>query len=432
MKILVIGSGGREHALIWKIKQSPKVKEIFCAPGNGGIGEDALCVDIAADDIAGLLHFAKEKRIDLTIVGPEAPLVAGIVDEFRKEGLKIFGPSQAAAKLEGSKAFAKEFMHRHGIPTAEFQVFTEPRKARHVFRVVPESDYPLVIKADGLAAGKGVVICKNFSQLDAALSDMMEKKIFKEAGSSVVVEDGLSGEEVSIIAISDGRDFVLLAPSQDHKRIFDNDEGPNTGGMGAYSPVPGVGNELLERISEKIIRPTIEGMAREGAVFVGVLYAGLMLTEDGPKVLEYNVRFGDPETQVILPRLKDDLLELMLAAIDGKLKGRTLQVSDQSAVCVVLAAGGYPGPYENGKEISGLAEAGRLPQTKVFHAGTRRSDGKMLTAGGRVLGVTAWGGTLADAVKRSYAAVGKISFEKGQYRRDIGAKALKKTGAANR
>ncbi len=426
MRILVVGSGGREHALVWKIKQSPKVKELYCAPGNGGIAQMAQCVDIEAEDIKGLLKYASEQKIDLTVVGPELPLVDGIVDEFTKAGLKIFGPTKKAAQLEGSKVYAKQFMRKYQIPTAEFQIFSNPDDARHVFRVVPVADYPIVIKADGLAAGKGVVICKNFLDLEAALVDIMEKKVFKEAGHQVVVEDGLSGEEISILALCDGKNFVLLEPSQDHKRVFEGDQGPNTGGMGAYSPVPVVSRTLIEKIAREIIKPTVQGMAQEGHPFKGILYAGLMLTEDGPKVLEYNVRFGDPEAQVVIPRLKNDLVEVLLSACDGNLSGLSLSWDRRSCVCVVMSSRGYPGPYETGKEIYGLDLAQNGSQTMVFHAGTRKVGNKFLTSGGRVLGITGFGKNMEEAIKITYQSVEKIIFEKYFFRRDIGFRALKK------
>ncbi len=424
MKILVIGSGGREHTLVWKIKQSPLASQIFCAPGNAGIATLAPCVDIKADDIQGLLAFAKGQAVDLTVVGPEAPLVAGIVDEFQKAGLKIFGPTRAAAQLEGSKAFAKEFMRRYRIPTADFQIFSDVNKAHHVLRVLRKEDYPVVVKADGLAAGKGVMICHNEPETETALVDILDKKIFKEAGNKIIVEECLKGEEVSILALCDGKSFVMLEPSQDHKRAFDNDEGPNTGGMGAYSPVPAVSPELIERISQEILEPTLRGMAKDGIPFQGVLYAGLMLTKEGPKVLEFNVRFGDPETEVILPRLKDDLIDLMLACCEGQIASRELHWERGSALCVVLASGGYPGDYETGKEIRGLNDI-LDPQTLIFHAGTKNLNSHLLTSGGRVLVVTGLGNTLPEASQHAYARVNRIHFEKSFFRKDIGAKAMK-------
>ena len=425
MKILVIGSGGREHALVWKIKQSPMVKEIFCTPGNVGITQLASCVDIASDDIPALLKFAKDKKIDLTVVGPEVPLVLGIVDEFERKNLKIFGPSKGAAQLEGSKAYAKEFMKKYHIPTADFQVFTTMRKAGHFLKVLREADFPLVVKVDGLAAGKGVMICHTMEEARVTISQILEEKTFKEAGKKVVVEECLRGQELSVLAVCDGHDFVMMEASQDHKRIFDDDLGPNTGGMGAYCPVPWMTKDLYQTIGFHVIEPVLEGMGREGNPFQGILYAGLMLTDEGPKVLEFNVRFGDPETQAILPRLKTDLVEVMLASCEERLHQVKLEWDRRSCVCVVMSSGGYPGAYDSGKEIKGL-DAIKDPATFVFHAGTKAENGKVVTAGGRVLGVTSLGNTLDEAIKRAYENVEKIKFEKRFFRRDIGVKALRK------
>ncbi len=428
MKILIIGSGGREHALAWKIKQSPRVKTIYCAPGNGGIADLAECVDLpidGKDHFAALLDFAKKQSIDLTVVGPEAALVAGIVDIFEKEGLKIFGPSQAAAQLEGSKVFAKDFMHRFSIPTAIFRTFDNPDEAK---RFLSRAQFPIVVKADGLAAGKGVVLCPTKEQAEEALFQIMEEKVFKEAGQKVVIEECLTGEEVSILAISDGENFRLLPAAQDHKRIFDDDIGPNTGGMGAYSPVPFVSDAFIKQIEARVIEPTIRGMRKEGHPFKGILYAGIMLTMDGPRVLEFNVRLGDPETQVILPRLKSDLLEVLLASCEGRLKDMKLDWDRRSCVCVVMSSGGYPGNYESGKEISGLDRAAGLTEIFVFHAGTKKEGQRILTSGGRVLGVTALGDGVEATIKKVYTAVEKITFDRCFFRRDIGAKALKKIG----
>ncbi|MEI8011946.1 MAG: phosphoribosylamine--glycine ligase [Candidatus Omnitrophota bacterium] len=419
MKILVIGSGGREHALIWKIKQSPRVSRIFCAPGNGGIADIAECVDIKADDIVGLADFALAQGIDLTVVGPEVPLVAGIVDLFQEEGLKIFGPSQAAAKLEGSKVFAKNFMKRWDIPTARYAVFFDEKSA---LAYLATQSYPLVVKASGLAAGKGVIICRNQIQAEGAVQKIMSGKIFGGAGNSILIEECLTGEEVSVLAVADGKDFVLLESSQDHKRIFDNDEGPNTGGMGAYSPAPVMTPELTRQIADTVIRPVIEGMADEGAEFKGILYAGIMMTPDGPKVLEFNTRFGDPEAQALLPRLKSDIVELMLAAVTGRLAGVKLDWDQRPCVCVVMAAGGYPGEYAVGFPLTGFDWVAST--TLVFHAGTKKDGRTLLTAGGRVLGVTAMGEDMAKAMARVYADVGKINFDGMQFRHDIGKKAL--------
>ncbi len=419
MKILVIGSGGREHALVWKIKQSPRVEKIYCAPGNGGIAGLAECVDIRADDIVALADFAHAEKIELTVVGPEVPLVAGIVDLFEEEGLKIFGPSRTAARLEGSKVFAKSFMKRWEIPTARYAAFTDLRAALSGLK---DFALPVVVKADGLAAGKGVVIAYTGLEAEAALKRIMSDRIFKEAGNRVVIEEFLEGEEASILAVADGKDFVILESSQDHKRVFDNDGGPNTGGMGAYSPAPVVTDRLLKDIAAGVVRPVIDGMAEEESPFKGVLYVGVMVTKDGPKVLEFNARFGDPETQAVLPRLKSDLVELMLASVEGRLAGFSLEWDNAPCVCVVMAAGGYPGDYATGKVISGL-EA--VPSgTTVFHAGTRKDGENIVTSGGRVLGVTARGEDIAAAVRNAYAAVEKISFDGAHWRKDIGKKAL--------
>src|SRR3989338_706934 len=427
MKILVIGSGGREHALVWKLKTSPLVKEIFCAPGNAGIANLAKCVPIDASDIARLLKFASENGVDLTIVGPDGPLVAGIVDEFQKNGLKIFGPTKTAAQLEASKIFAKEFMKRHKVPTAHFQIFDDIPKAGHFLENLREADFPLVVKADGLCAGKVVVICNSFEEAKQAVQQMLEQKIFKDAGSRVVIEECLKGIEVSILAISDGEDFALLDSAQDHKRIFDDDLGPNTGGMGAYSPTPFVSKELLKEISARVIAPTITGMKKEGFPFKGILYVGLMLTANGPTVLEFNVRFGDPETQAILPRLQNDLAADLLAGSEGNLSAIRLKWDPRFCVSVVVSSGGYPGVYETGKEIRGLESNLNEQDTFIFHAGTKAFNGKVLTDGGRVLGVTALGNTMEEAIKKVYSGLKKFHFEKCFSRRDIGAKALRRT-----
>jgi phosphoribosylamine---glycine ligase len=421
MNILVLGSGGREHALVWKIQQSPKVKKIYCAPGNAGIADLAECVDISVEDTAKLLKFAKDKAIDLTVVGPEAPLVNGIVDIFEKNGLKIFGPNKAAAQLEASKAFSKEFLHRRNIPTAVYKIFTEPDKA---VEFLSDSSYPIVVKADGLAAGKGVIICKDFKEAREAIDAIMVKKVFGAAGDKVVVEECLDGPEASILAISDGKNFFVLETAQDHKRIFDDDLGPNTGGMGAYSPAPVVTPEMMNKIITRIIEPSIRGMAKEGTPFKGVLYAGLMLTYQGPQVLEFNVRFGDPETQAVLPRLKTDLVELMLASVDEKLDKMALKWETRPCVSVIMASGGYPGNYETGIPIEGLSKI-KDPDTVVFHSGTKLKGKQIVTSGGRVLAVTALGKTLEDAIERAYRAVEQIKFEHAFFRRDIGAKALR-------
>jgi len=422
MKILIVGSGGREHVLAWKIKQSPLVKEIFCAPGNGGISDIAQCVDIKADDIGALIDYAKSEKIDLTVVGPEVPLVAGIVDKFEKKGLKIFGPSREAAQLEGSKIFAKEFMHDCNIPTANFHNFDTIKKAKDF---LSQALFPVVVKADGLAAGKGVVICEDFIEAEKAVDEIMGQKIFKDAGRKIVIEECLQGEEVSILAVSDGNSYCLLDSSQDHKRIFDDDVGPNTGGMGAYSPAPILTEKLRKAIESRIIEPTIRGMQRNGTPFKGVLYAGLMITSEGPMALEYNVRFGDPEAQAVLPRMKGDIVELMLASCEGWIDKYKLSWDKRSCVCVVISSGGYPGEYETGKEITGLKEAGEMEDIVVFHAGTKKEQDKVITCGGRVLGVTSMCGGIEGAIEKVYKAVDKISFERCFFRRDIGSKAFK-------
>lgn len=424
LKVLIVGSGGREHALAWKLKQSSLLGKLYCAPGNAGIVSVAKCVDIRSDDIQGLLKFAKKEKIDLTVIGPEVPLTAGIVDQFEQAGLKVFGPSQAAAQLEGSKSFSKEFMLRCNIPTATFMSFDCIDDARAFLN---HAQFPLVVKADGLAAGKGVVICNTLAEGLDAIDQMMRDKIFAEAGAKVVVEDCLVGEEVSILAICDGENFVILESAQDHKRIFDDDLGPNTGGMGAYSPAPMMNDTLLRKIEARIIEPTVRGMAREGIPFKGVLYAGLMLTEQGPQVLEYNVRFGDPETQAVLPRLESDLLEIMLASCDGRLNEIQLVWDNRPCVCVVMSSGGYPGKYQTGFQVNGLPAAQEEKDTFVFHAGTQADGDRITTAGGRVLGVVSLGNNIKEAIKNVYEAVEKIKFEHMFFRRDIAAKALRKT-----
>ncbi|MBL7151429.1 MAG: phosphoribosylamine--glycine ligase [Candidatus Omnitrophica bacterium] len=425
MRILVIGSGGREHALTWKITQSELVDKLFCAPGNGGISQVAECVDIKADNIPQLLDFARREKIDLTVVGPEAALAAGLSDEFTKYGLKVFGPLKLAAKLEGSKVFAKELMAKYNVPTADFRVFDNPGEA---IRYIEKIGAPCVVKADGLAQGKGVVVAQTVDEAKKAVSAMMQEKIFGTAGNKVIIEECLQGQEASILVFTDSKEIIPLVSSQDHKRVFDNDQGANTGGMGAYSPAPVVTPGLFKEIMEKVIYRTVDGLVREGIIYKGVLYAGIMLTKEGPKALEFNVRFGDPETQAILPRLKSDLLQVMLATSDDKLnkfsKTGVLDWETRACVCVVCAAGGYPGSYEKAKVISGLEEAAQLKDLVVFHAGTKKSAAKYLTNGGRVLGVTGLGNTIKEAIEKTYQAVGKISFEGMHYRRDIGRKAV--------
>lgn len=428
MKVLVVGQGGREHALVWKIAQSPKVDKIYAAPGNGGICEEekTVCVDISSGDLEALKNFALKEGIDLTVVGPEDPLVAGIVDIFEGAGLRIFGPSKAAAQLEGSKAFAKKFMKEMGIPTAEFEVFDNPDEAK---KYIEKKGAPIVVKADGLCAGKGSIVCKTLDEALNAVDRIMVEKVFGAAGDKVVVEECLVGEEASFIVITDGEHIVPLASSQDHKPVFDNDEGPNTGGMGAYSPAPVVTDYIHQRTMEEIVIPTIQGMKEKGVLFKGVLYVGLMIIDDKyPKVLEYNVRFGDPEAQPILMRMKSDLVDALIASIEGNLDSCEIEYLPDAAVCVVMASGGYPGKYEKGKEISGLDEVAKMDRVKVFHAGTKKVNGKFVTNGGRVLGVTALGKDIKEAIDRAYQAVSKIHWEKVHYRRDIGRKALRRLG----
>jgi len=422
MKVLIVGSGGREHALAWKVAQSEKVEKVYGAPGNPGIAQIGECVDIKPTEIEKLADFAEREGIDLTIVGPEAPLVAGITDEFERRGLKVFGPSKAAAQLEGSKAFAKEMMRKYGVPTADFQVFDDPEKAKEYIRKVGA---PIVVKADGLAAGKGVVVAQTVEEAIEAVDRIMVEKVFGEAGNRVVVEECLKGEEASYLVITDGERFVPLATAQDHKAVFDGDRGPNTGGMGAYSPAPVLSEEMEREVQEKVIKPILRGMAQEGMPFKGILYAGLMITEEGPKVLEFNVRFGDPEAQAILRRLEDDLVEVALSAVEGRLV-EELHWRPETSICVVLASKGYPGKYEKGKVITGIEEAEKVPTVVVFHAGTAVKDGKLVTNGGRVLNVTALGKDIVEARERAYEAVKRIHFDGMHYRTDIGLKAVKR------
>jgi len=422
MRVLVIGGGGREHTLVWKISQSPKISQVYCAPGNAGISQLARCIDIDADNIEKLVDFAKKEKIDLTIVGPELPLSKGIVNEFNRWGLKIFGPSREATKIESSKVFSKYLMKKYNMPTANHEVFRNSEKA---FDYIKQQAFPLVIKADGLAAGKGVFIAKNLAQARNALDTLMEEKKFGEAGRKVVVEEFLEGEEVSILAFCDGKTVVPMVSSQDHKKIFNDDQGPNTGGMGAYSPVPFYTDKLEKRVLEEILKPTIRGLRSEGREYKGVLYAGLILTKEGPKVLEFNARFGDPETQVILPRLKTDLIDILNAVIDGSLHKINIEWEDNAAVCVVVASGGYPGKYQKGKVINGLERLEKMKDIIVFHAGTKLQDNKIITSGGRVLGITAWDDTISKAKEKAYEGVEKIYFEDMYYRKDIAVKAIK-------
>lgn len=422
MKVLVVGQGGREHVLVWKLAQSPLVEQVFCAPGNAGTAADGTNVDISSSDTERLLKFAKEEDIGLTVVGPEAPLVAGIVDEFQAAGLTVFGPTKAAAELEGSKAFFKELMQLANVPTADFNICNDAEEAEHY--IAGREDEAMVVKADGLAAGKGVTVCRNKTEARAAVKAAMEDKLFGEAGSRVVIEDLLEGQEVSILALVDGSTIIPLETSQDHKPAYDDDKGPNTGGMGAYSPTPLVSPELMNEIIDKILIPTVHTMKRQKRKFCGVLYAGLMLTNQGPRVLEYNVRFGDPEAQPVFMRLKTDLAKVLLAAAEGRLSELPpLEWDERPAVCVVMASEGYPGSYEKGRFIRGLEEADALPDTKVFHAGTTQRREHVITAGGRVLGVTALGDSIPDAKLKAYQAVKCIRWDGAWCRKDISDKA---------
>jgi len=435
MRVLIIGSGGREHCLAWKISQSSLVKKIYCAPGNGGTEGIAENVNIAADDISALLYFALKEKIDLTVVGPESPLVEGIVDRFEEKGLKIFGPSKDLALLEGSKVFAKEFMHKAGIPTADFQSFDNYIQAK---MYIESKDAPLVVKADGLAAGKGVIVCKTKGDAFGALDLIMTDKVFGDAGNKVVIEDFIDGEEVSILAFVDGETVLPMVASQDHKRALDGDKGLNTGGMGAYSPAPLLDKEGFDKVIKKVFNPLVKTLKKEGKVYKGILYAGLMMKDNEPYVLEYNVRFGDPEIQAILPKLKSDLMDVMVKTIKGKLKGAKLEWDERSCVCVVLASGGYPGKYEKGKEITGLEKLKHKEDIFVFHAGTKKEEkeegkkGKLVTNGGRVLNVVSLGSDIKDAQDKVYKAIKSIDFEKMHYRTDIGNKALKPPASASK
>lgn len=420
MQVLVIGGGGREHALAWKASQSASVEKVYCVPGNPGIAEIAECVKLDITDNEALVSFAEEHNIDLTIVGPEVPLANGIVDAFRKQGLAIFGPTQAAAQIEGSKSFAKDLMKKYHIPTAKFEVFTEAEAAK---AYIVEQGAPIVIKADGLAAGKGVVVAMTLDEALEAVDMMMCDNAFGNAGAQVVIEEFLSGEEASILTFCDGTTIVPMISSQDHKRAYDNDEGPNTGGMGTYAPAPVVTADILARVQKEILEPTVAAMKAEGMPYTGCLYAGLMITEDGPKVIEFNARFGDPETQVVLPLLDSDMVEIMLACVNGTLDKLAIKWKNEAAVCVVMAAGGYPQSYHKGDVISGLdtaAEQGAI----VFHAGTAQEGDSIVTNGGRVLGVTALGNDIRQAVDHAYQAVKSIRFDNVHYRNDIAYRAI--------
>ncbi len=421
MKILVVGGGGREHALVWKISQSPLVSQVYCAPGNPGIAEIADCVHIGVDEIDALLDFASAEKIDLTVVGPEIPLTMGIVDSFKAAGLEIFGPSKAAAQIEGSKGFSKDLMARHGIPTAAYATFTDHAAA---VAYIKEQGAPIVVKADGLAAGKGVVVAMTVAEAIAAVDDIMQDKIFGAAGASVVIEEFMEGEEASFFAFTDGKNILPLASSQDHKRVFDNDEGPNTGGMGAYSPAPVVTDDLYRIIVDTIVRPTIEGMEKDGCPYSGILYVGLMIKDGIPRVVEYNARFGDPEAQPLLMRMKSDIVPVLQACARGELSQDSIEWHDKAAVCVVMASGGYPANFEKGLPISGLEAAAGLDDLMVFHAGTTLKDGIVVNNGGRVLGVTALGATVKEAIDQAYKGANLITWQDVHFRNDIGAKAL--------
>ena len=429
MKILVIGGGGREHALVWKLAQSPRATQMWCAPGNAGIAGETVasngsaveCVGIGAEDLPALLEFAREQQVDLTVVGPDNPLAMGIVDQFQAAGLRAWGPTQQAAQFESSKIFSQEFMDRNGVPTMKSASFTDAAEAR---AFAGSLDGKCAVKADGLALGKGVLICNTPDEANAAIDQIMTDRAFGDAGSSVLIQELITGMEVSLHALCDGKPASLFPSSQDHKRALDGDEGLNTGGMGTYSPVPFLSEEKLNEIANAVLEPWLAGCAAEGIDFRGMLYPGIMLTEDGPKVLEFNARFGDPETQVYLPRLENDLVDLLEASIDGTLDQHELRWSDLSAVCVVIASGGYPGSYEKGKVITGIADADALPGVKVFHAGTKLDGGNVVNAGGRVLGVTALGQGLQAASDLAYEAASKIQFEGAFTRSDIAAKAL--------
>ena len=418
MKILVVGGGGREHAIVWKLAQSPLADEIYCAPGNAGIAHLADCVNIPAEDVDALLDFAQAENIDLTVVGPEAPLSLGIVDKFMAAGLRIFGPSQSAALIEGSKELAKQIMAKYGIPTAKYMSFTDKAQA---LAYVREQGAPIVVKADGLAAGKGVVVAETVAEAEQAVEDMLGGA-FGAAGAKVVIEEFLKGEEVSVLAFTDGHTVLPMVSAQDHKRVFDGDKGPNTGGMGAYSPAPVYTPEMAEQVLHDVLQPAVDGMRAEGRLYKGVLYAGLMVTPEGVKALEFNARFGDPETQAVLMRLKSDLVEIMLAVIVGTLQEKQLEWYDDAAVCVVIASDGYPGHYAKGQPISGLDDD--MPDTYVFHAGTAYAGQHIVANGGRVLGVTARGADIRQAIERVYLRADEIYYDGCFCRRDIGHRAL--------
>ncbi|MCX6375269.1 MAG: phosphoribosylamine--glycine ligase [Armatimonadetes bacterium] len=427
MKVLVVGSGGREHALAWKVSQSPKVSKIYCAPGNAGIASIGECVNIKVMDIPALVSFAKEKAIDLVIVGPESPLIAGLADELRAAGIPTFGPSKTAAIIEGSKVFTKDLLAKYGIPTAESRAFDDPDAASRYIEELSggSDDLPIVVKADGEAAGKGVLVCGTKAEAIRAVKTIMVDKAFGNSGDRVVIEERLEGQEATLMVITDGTSVLPLQPAQDYKRINDCDQGPNTGGMGCYSPVPVVPPAMYDQVLETIIRPAVAAMKAEGRPYTGVLYTGIMLTKNGPKVIEFNARFGDPETQVALPLLETDLIDVIQASLSGSLDGLETKCYNRCAVCVVVASGGYPGSYETGKPISGLDAAGSIEGVTVFHAGTRLDNGKVVTSGGRVLGVTAVGDSFKAARDRAYSAVDRIHFEGMHYRTDIAERVIR-------
>ncbi len=422
MKVLVLGSGGREHAMVWKLRQSPRIKQLWCAPGNGGISADAECLALDLKSLKSIVELATRLNPDVTVVGPELPLTLGVVDEFQRRGWKIFGPTKAAAQLESSKSFAKEFMQRHRIPTAHYAICTKKEELKDA---LAHFHAPIVVKADGLAAGKGVVIAQTKDEAQRTAEEMLNGKMLGEAGARIVLEEFLEGEELSFLVMSDGERVVPLVASQDHKRVYDNDQGPNTGGMGAYSTDQIIDAGMRDWLVTHVAKPVVAGMKAEGAEYKGILYCGIMMTARGPMVLEFNCRFGDPETQPIMMRMESDLLDAMEASIQGRVSDGDFRWSTDPAVCVVMASGGYPGAYEAGKIITGIEDADRMYGVKVFHAGTNRRDGAYYTSGGRVLGVTARGSDLPEAVERAYDAVMKIRFDGMQYRKDIAARGLK-------
>lgn len=418
MNVLVIGCGGREHAIIRKLKESARINKLYCAPGNGGISKDAVCVDISVTNSNQIIIFCKENQIDLVVVTPDDPLAAGMVDALEAAGIRAFGPRREAAAIESSKVFAKHLMKQYGIPTPDYEVFYHPDKA--LTYIKKRNQYPVVVKADGLALGKGVVIASDFTEAEHAVKAIMEDKIFGSSGNQIVVEAFIAGPEVSVLAFTDGKCIKPMVSSKDHKRVFDGDKGPNTGGMGTISPNPYYTDEIAEICMKTIFRPTINAMNQEGRRFKGCLYFGLMLTEKGPQVIEYNCRFGDPETQVVLPRLKTDLMDIFESVIDERLEEQQIEWADTACACVVMTSGGYPGKYETGMLLNGLDENGQLEETMVYHAGTRFQDSRFYSCGGRVLGITATGSTLEQALSKAYAGVEKLGFEGAYYRRDIG------------